>query len=391
MESDRHLGIKFLQYFFLRPVEVHIILNALEVGASHAAGVAQKVGDDEDVILHEIFIRIGRGRTVRAFRNQFDALGNRLDSVRVNLSFFRRRDQNVHILSDPSVAVFDDITSLLGFRSINRAVLIHNGQQEARINSVFVAVREDLLLVAVIARDASHFAAEHFYKTNRSVLRDIAKTLNRRDHFFGIKFQMLQGFAHGVNHAVAGRFGASERAAAAERFASYYAGRKLTRLLGIFIHHPAHHLRGRANIGSGHVLARTNVAPNVLHPTAAQSFFFGGGKRGGIHNYAAFTAAQRNIGDGAFPSHPHGKRAHGIHRLVSRETNAAFVRTARIVVLNTKACEDLQGTVIHAYRNAERKLARWVAQHFSHFWLQVKFFGDMIKLFLRHCKSIKLF
>jgi hypothetical protein len=53
------------------------------------------------------------------------------------------------------------------------------------------------------------------------------------------------------------------------------------------------------------------------------------------------------------------------------EANAAFVRTAGIVMLNTEAFENADRAVVHADRDAEVILAHWPAQDFSHLRVQV--------------------
>jgi hypothetical protein len=83
---------------------------------------------------------------------------------------------------------------------------------------------------------------------------------------------VLQGFADGVDHTIAGRFGAAFRATAAEGLAGKYAWGILTDEARVLIHHPAHHLRSGTNVRSGHIVARTDVLPHSIHPTAADLF-----------------------------------------------------------------------------------------------------------------------
>ena len=199
---------------------------------------------------------------------------------------------------------------------------------------------------------------------------------------------MLHGFAHGVDHAIAGGFGAPQRTAAAHRFAGDHAGGVLARQLGVFVHHPAHHLRGGAHIRRGHVLARTDVLPDLLDPAAAQAFFLADGERGRVNDHAALAAAQRDIRHGAFPGHPGGQRAHGIDRLSRVEANAALVGAAGVVVLHAEAFKDADRAVIHAHRDAEVEFAQRPAQDLAHLRVQLEQLGHMVKLSLRHFKSI---
>jgi hypothetical protein len=145
MESGRHLLVEFFKDFILRPVEVHIVLDLFEVGSGHAAGVAQEVRNIEDVILLEIFISFGCAGTVRAFGHDLDVLGHLGNCIRIDLPFHRGRDQYIGFLGDPGIAVFNSVTCILSLRLVDRAILIHDGEQEARINSAFLAVGERLL------------------------------------------------------------------------------------------------------------------------------------------------------------------------------------------------------------------------------------------------------
>ena len=130
-------------------------------------------------------------------------------------------------------------------------------------------------VVAVPAGDAGHLAAQELVEADGGVLRDVAKALHGGHRFGRVHLEVLHGLAHGVDHAEAGGFGAAQRAAAAEGLAGDHAGGVLPDQLGILIHHPAHHLRGGAHVRGGHVLARADVAPHLLHPAAAQSFLLG--------------------------------------------------------------------------------------------------------------------
>ncbi len=225
-------------------------------------------------------------------------------------------------------------------------------------------------------------------KADGSILRHVAEAFDGGDGFLAVHLQVLHGFAHGVDHAIAGGFGAAERAAVTQGLAGEHAGRELADELGIFVHHPAHHLGGGANIGCGHVIARADVLPHHVHPTAAQAFLLMHGKRGGIHDDAALAAAQGDVGDGALPGHPGCQGADGVHGLIGCKANAAFVWAAGIVVLNAIALEDARGAVVHAHRDAEGVFAHRPAQDFGDDGIKLEQFGNMVELLLSHLKGI---
>ncbi len=157
---------------------------------------------------------------------------------------------------------------------------------------------------------------------------------------------------------------------------------------GVFIHHPAHHLAGCSYIGCGHVIAGADEFPDNIHVTASQSFFFADRQGCGIHDDAAFTAAQRDVGDSAFPGHPGRQSADGVQGLGGMPADAALIGAAGVIVLNTEALEYTKGTVIHANGDAEAEFAHWPAQHFTYFAVKTQQISYVIELSLCHFKSI---
>ena len=76
-----------------------------------------------------------------------------------------------------------------------------------------------------------------------------------------------------------------------------------------------------------------------------------------IAGHAALRAAERHIDQGAFPGHPHRQRADVVEVRRRMEPQAALGRTARHVVLDAIAREDLDGAVVALDREADRVLA----------------------------------
>ena len=136
--------------------------------------------------------------------------------------------------------------------------------------------------MAVPAGNAGDRAAEHFNETDGGVLRHIAEAFDGCYGFVESIFKCLQRFTHGVDHAITGGLRAALGAAAANRFAGEHAGGILTDQAGIFVHHPAHHLGGGANIRRGHVVAGSDVLPHGSHPAAADFFLFDIRQGGGV-------------------------------------------------------------------------------------------------------------
>ncbi len=178
LEGLRHLGVEPLQNLILGPVEVHIVLDQLEVRRGDTTGIAQEVRDIEDLVGLEVFVRFQRAGSVGAFGHDLDPLRHLLDGISRDLIFLRRRDQNVGFLGNPGIAVFDNIALVLRLLLVNRAILIHNGQQEVWINAVFMAVSEGLLLIAIPAGNTCDLATQQVNKANRCILRHIAEALD---------------------------------------------------------------------------------------------------------------------------------------------------------------------------------------------------------------------
>ncbi len=180
MEGRSHLGVEFFQHFLLCPVEVHVVLDRFEVGSCHAARVAQEVRDVEDIVGLEEVVRFGCAGAIGAFSHDLDAVVHLLDGIAVDVAFDGGRDEHITFLLNPLFAIFHDIPGILGFFLINRAVLVNDGQQEARIDAVFVAVGVGGLVVAIPAGNAGDFSAQHFHKADGRILADVAEAFERR-------------------------------------------------------------------------------------------------------------------------------------------------------------------------------------------------------------------
>src|SRR5690606_11286841 len=136
------------------------------------------------------------------------------------------------------------------------------------------------------------------------------------------------------------------------------------------------------------VLARTDILPHNAHKAAHQAFFFADREGGGIHHNAALTATQGDVGNSAFPGHPHSQSADSISSFIGRKAQTALIWTAGIVVLYTETLEDPDGTVVHAHRDAEVEFPCRVAQKIPDFLAEFKLIGDFVELSLSHFKSV---
>ena len=231
----------------------------------------------------------------------------------------------------------------MSFGFIDGAVLVGDGLQELGIDTLGMAEGVGALVDPVPAGDAGDLTAQVIDETDGSILGDIAEALDGSHRLGGIDLEVLHGLTHGVDDAETGSFGAAQRATATEGLTGDHTRSKLTDQLGVLIHHPAHHLRGGAYIGSGYVLAGADIAPHLVHPAAAQFFLLEHREGCRVNRHAAFTTTQGDIGDGALPGHPHGQGAHRIEGLGGVEADATFVGATHVVVLDTVAGENTHG------------------------------------------------
>ncbi len=300
-------------------------------------------------------------------------------------------DEHIGFLGDPGFAVLDDVARLLGGFPVNGAVLVCDGEQEARVHALFVAVGVGFLVVSVPAGDTGDLAAEHLHETNGGILRHISKAFDGGDGPGRIDLQVSERFTHSVNDAVACGFGPALGAATADRFAGEHARGVLTDKTGIFIHHPAHHLGRGSDIRRRDIVAGTDVLPHGAHPAAADLFLLDSGERGRVADHAALAAAEGDIGNRAFPCHPGGKSPHCIEGLVGGEADAALVGSARVIVLDAESLEDTHRTIVHADGDAKGIFPHGPAQDFAHAGVEVEHFSDLVELFLCQFKGIDIF
>jgi len=110
-------------YFLFRPVEIIGVLDLLEITDRYAAGVGQKVGDNENPFFVQDIISFDRGRAVRQFADDF-----RLDIGRVHRAGVPIVSQGMG--ADPASVAFDTLKSAVANKYdvviIDTAGRLHN-------------------------------------------------------------------------------------------------------------------------------------------------------------------------------------------------------------------------------------------------------------------------
>ncbi len=226
-----------------------------------------------------------------------------------------------------------------------------------------------IINATILITDSHHFHAQHFYNELMSIRANIAESLNSSRRFGQIYIQNFGRFAQGVDAAQRRRWRAPCGTAQCQWFTRDNTGFAPAHQCFILINHPRHNLGVGIDIWSRNILIYADMAGNVTHVAATEPFQFILGHITRVTNDATFCAAERNISNGRFPCHPCGQRTHSINRLIRMETNAAFCRATRIIILHTEALKDFPRAIIHLNRNGEMKFTHWHAQKFTHGWV----------------------
>src|SRR5450432_2054921 len=121
----------------------------------------------------------------------------------------------------------------------------------------------------------------------------------------------------------------------------------------IGIHDPRHRLLIGIHIRSWHILLRAYEVEEFGGVAACHPLEFTEGHLLWIADDATFGPAKWNVDDGALPGHPRRQRAHFVDGHVWRIPDSALGKSARKIVLDPIALEDLHATRIHSRRDID--------------------------------------
>ena len=251
----------------------------------------------------------------------------------------------------------------------------------------------DIDPVRVVKRDGRIADANNFHprlvsERQRGDGTDVAKSLDNRGAFLGIDFQHVHRPLDQINNAAAGGFTPAFRAADRDRFAGDDFVHAIPLIDRIGVHEPRHDLLVRPHVGAHDVGMRTDERNHFLHVTPRDGFELVPRKLGGIARNAAFGAAVGQIGERAFPAHPHGERRGFSHGKTGRETGAALGRAKRQVVLNAIALESLNAAVVHVNRERDRDGALRIHQPIAVVAIDFQVIGDDLELVASHLEHV---
>ena len=94
--------------------------------------------------------------------------------------------------------------------SVSPNHLVGDALQKVRVNAIGVKVGVRFPVCQVVTGNTRYLAAQHIHKADGRVLRHVAEALDGRYALGGIHLEVLERLAHGVDHAKAGRLGASK-------------------------------------------------------------------------------------------------------------------------------------------------------------------------------------
>ena len=349
------------------PEIAHTVLDPFEVRYGHAAGVCHDVGDDDDAAFVENAIRFRRRRTVRAFDDEL-----RLDLRRIlSGEHFLQRCRNEHVAFRLEQFGIADLVAAFEALEVVVALGVRNGLRDVDAVGVVVGTRH--------VRDADDFAAALLEELGRPAA-DVAEALD--DDARVLRFDAhVREFVHAADHhAPSGGFDAAFGAADDQRFAGDDARNRLTHVHRVRIHEPRHRLRIGVDVGSGNVFVRTDDFDQFCGIPARDTLELALREFGRVAGDAAFTAAERQIDDRAFPRHPKGERRHFVQRHAGVETDAALGRAARETVLDAITGVHLEFTIVALERNREDDLARRVRQNGAHGGVEFQKLGSLVEI-----------
>ena len=110
---------------------------------------------------------------------------------------------------------------------------------------------------------------------------------------------------------------------------------------GIGVHDPRHRLLISVHVRRGNIFLGPDEVEQLRRIASRHPFKLAEGHLNWIADDAALGAAKWNVDDGTLPCHPRSQGSYFVKVNVGSETDAAFRRTARKVMLDAKAFEDL--------------------------------------------------
>ena len=231
---------------------------------------------------------------------------------------------------------------------------LHHGQHLLAAQARFMHQR------AARVRQGDDFRA-HLQHLFGGVLGHVAAAADGHALAFKAFALAREHFLREVGHAVARGFGAHQAAAKAHAFAGEDAGGAVAEL---FHHagHVAHFARAHANVASGHVGVRADVAEQLLHQRLAKAHDFGVALAFGVKVGAALAAAHGQRGERVFEALLESQEFQNRQIHAGVKAHAALVGANGLAVLDAKGAIDLRAALVVGPAHAKLHHAVRLAQ-----------------------------
>ena len=337
--------------FLGTPAQALAVLRHLKTADADAAGVAGLTGRVEDLGVLEHLDGTGRRGHVGTFGHSDTAVGHEgLGSFLVELVLCGAGACDVGFL-EPGLGAVADV---LG-RGVFLDVLADAAAVDVlELHDVVELLAVDAVGVVDVAVGVAH--GEDFTSELQHFLGAVLCHVSGTGDEHGLALDALAACAeHGaqeVDVAVAGGFGADERAAELEALAGEHAA-EFARELLIHTEHVAYLTAAYADVACGDVHVGADMACKFKHEGLAEAHDFGVRLAAGREVGAALGAAHGQRGERVLEGLLEGQELQDaqVHALV--EAYAAFVRADGVVVLHTVAHVGLHATFVVGPCDAE--------------------------------------
>ncbi len=333
-EGGLEHGLESGDDFALGPAVVLEVLHPLEIGDRDATGIAEHVGDDEDIATSvEDAVGLWSGGAVRTFGE--DA-ASQLGGVFAG-------DDAVEGAGGEDVArLLEEQGGIDGFR-------LFEADDAARFGDVF-AEFGDIEAIGIPDRAVDIGDAGDFHPVGGEgedrVRSDVAETLDDGAGPLNGCAEFVECIGGKKSDSMAGGAGASAGALEVERLAGDDGGNEVAGMGGIGIRHPGHGLLVGAHVRGHNIDFRADEGDHLHRETAGKALQLAGRHAARVAGDAAFSSTEGQVHERAFPGHPHGERGDfpDVHRGMVAES--ALGGAAGEVVLHAMAEKYLRAAIV---------------------------------------------
>jgi len=272
VEHAAHELLELAVNLFERPAEVLGVLAHLKAGNQHAAGVCSLARHERHAVGLEVLGCLKRGGHVRALADNLAAVGHqRLGVLEVQRVLASAGKRDVAGKLPYAAAVF-------GMPCCVRTLVHVHGQGNALVVAgalLVVDVLEHLVIDAVgVFHPALRVGAgQHLAAKLRNLLngvdRNVAGAVHHNVFAFEAVAVALEILVHKVHQAVAGGFGAGQRAAERQALTRQHAGPLVADAL-VLAEHVANLAAADAQVTCGNVGVRADVTAQLGHKRLAE-------------------------------------------------------------------------------------------------------------------------